>query len=220
VHLFSLLFSLVLQVVYEHTLEGVLAELTHFLAHDSRDGVELPGGQDSSAVALTARQALLVHLRSVALEASGFRLNSLFATFIDIRDHQVAADSELADFDLSHLAAHVGNSDFDSITAGVLEFFGGLATHGVSLDVGVDHLLLRVHLVGVAREVAFLVQIVDICGHVDLLGNDFVATTSHFVKVWSGRLNLTSISVKVLMVKLLKIRDGLLKGASGANGLR
>ena len=69
IHLLSLL---VLKIISEHLLEAAVAVVLDFQSDHLSDRSKLLGYERASAIALSAGEALLIHLGAVALDAGDF----------------------------------------------------------------------------------------------------------------------------------------------------
>lgn len=131
-----LLSLLIIKIVGEHLAEAVVAVVLNFLSDDLGDCRKLLGYDRASAVALAAGQALLVHLRAVALDAGDFL--EVRSVLIFRRDQEVACDVSLfhLDFHLAGLVLHIRDN---AVAAHVTDLHVGLAGIVSSSDTGVDH---------------------------------------------------------------------------------
>lgn len=126
-----LLLVLVLEVVNEHLTEAVVAVLLNFLANYGGDGGELLADESACAVALAAREASLVHLSAVALDAGDF---FEVGGVVIVGGHQkVTSHVGLLhlDFHLTGLVLHVGDD--------------AIAAHVTHLDIGLTGVVSRSH---------------------------------------------------------------------------
>ena len=115
---FVLLNLLVIKIVSEHLTEAVVAVVLNFLTDDLGHGGKLLRYERTCAVALSAGQAPLVHLRAIALDAWDFL--DIDGVFIFRGDQEVARDVSFLhlDFHLTGLVLHVRD---DTVAAHVTD---------------------------------------------------------------------------------------------------
>lgn len=149
-----LLSLLVVKIIDEHLTEAGVAIVLNFLSHDRGDGGELLGYESASAVALSAGQALLVHLRPIALDARDlFKVDGVL--ILRRGDQKVTCDISLLHlhFHLTGLVLHLGN---DVVTTHVTDLNVRLAGVVSHLYAGVDHDIIRLDAGSVASGVELL----------------------------------------------------------------
>ena len=134
-----LFFSFHLNMLGKHLLEGGIAVVLNFLAHDCSDSRQLLGNKFASTITLAAWKTFLVHLGTVAFDAINFLKVLTLPVFIG-RNEKIAGDVTVLDLDLHlyGLVVHVGS---DSIAALVAYIGDSLRGHLLSVDTGVNHLL-------------------------------------------------------------------------------
>jgi hypothetical protein len=118
-----LLLSLLVDLVSKHLLEALITVFLNFLTNQSSHSREFSGHKSTSSVTLAARETLLVHLSTVALDAGNlFKTSLIFVR----RNKQVTGDIHVLDLDF-HLSGLVLHLSDDSITASITHLSASLA---------------------------------------------------------------------------------------------